>query len=80
MTTVQITVSDALARDLDRAGLFDPEKFEGLVREGLRAQAVARLKAMRALAAADSEPPMTSEKVQAEINAYRAEKRLAAGT
>ena len=59
-----------LARDrLDRA----------LLRERLAAARVAKMQATRQKLSATGTPPMTAEEIEAEIQAYRAERRRAAG-
>jgi hypothetical protein len=80
MTTVQITLSDALAQEAASAGLLAPEKIEHLLRERLRMDRVERMKAARAALAAEPLAPMTPEEIGAEIEAYRAEQRRAAGS
>ena len=79
MTTVQIDLPDRLAQEARRAGLLEREAAERMVREALRAERIDALKRARTQLAADSLPPMTSEEIQAEIDAYRAESRRAAG-
>ncbi|MBP8295524.1 MAG: hypothetical protein KAX84_05405 [Burkholderiales bacterium] len=80
MTTVQITLPDQLAQEAQRAGLLTPERIERVLREELRAERIERLKQVHAKLAAEPLPPMTSEEIQAEIDAYRAETRRAAGS
>lgn len=79
MTTVQITLSDALAEEAMRAGLLAPEKIERLLRERLSLERIERLKEVRAVLAVEPLAPMTSEEIAAEIEAYRCEQRRAAG-
>ena len=79
MTTVQITISDALAREAAAEGLLDPGSIEAILRERLAAARVAKLQAARARLAAPAAPPMTAEEIDAEIQAYRAERRRATG-
>lgn len=79
MTTVQITLPDALAQEAAQAGLLAPEKIESLLRARLRAERIEGLQTARAKLAADPLPPMTPEEIQAEIAAYRAEQRRAPG-
>lgn len=79
MTTVQITLPDQLAEEAAKAGLLRTERIEALLREQLRAERIARLRATRRTLDADPMPPMTSEEIQAEIRAYRAEQRRATG-
>ncbi|MBL8398581.1 MAG: hypothetical protein JNL84_10645 [Candidatus Accumulibacter sp.] len=76
MTTVQITLPDALAQEATKAGLLAPEKIERLLRE----ERIERMKAARATLATKPLAPMTPEEISAEIDAYRAEQRRAAGS
>lgn len=80
MTTVQITLPDALAREAASAGLLAPERIERILRERLRAERMERMKAARAVLAGQPLAPMTPEEISAEIGAYRAEQRRAAGS
>jgi hypothetical protein len=80
MTTVQITLPDALAQEATKAGLLAPEKIERMLREGLRAERIQRMKAARATLAAEPLALMTPEEISAEIDAYRTEQRRAAGS
>ena len=80
MTTVQITLPDALAQEAVSAGLLAPEKIEIILRERLRADRIDRMKAARAMLAAEPLEPMTPEEIRAEIEAYRSEQRRAAGS
>jgi hypothetical protein len=77
MTTVEITLPDQLAQEARRAGLLTPEAIERMVRTHLRVERVEKLKQARQKLAANPLPPMTPEEIQAEINAYRAERRAA---
>jgi hypothetical protein len=79
MTRVEITLPDQLAAEAQRAGLLTPEAIERMVREQLRAERLEKLKLARQALAANPLPPMTPDEVQAEIDAYRAEQRRAAG-
>ncbi len=79
MTTVQITLSEQLAIEARRAGLFSPEKIEALLREELRNERLGRLQATRALLSEQPLPAMTPDEIQAEIDAYRAERARAVG-
>lgn len=82
MTTLQVKLElpDPLAAEAQAAGLLAPEQLERLLREALRAKRVEKLAAAREVLAANPLPPMTPEEIQAEIDAYRAEVRRAAGT
>ena len=84
MTTVEITLSDSLAKEAKEAGLLTPEAIEQMVREAIRQRALGELKqAMDRMAAVEG-PVMTPEEIQEEIKAARAERRArearAAGT
>lgn len=80
MTTIQITLTDALAQEAAKAGLLTPETMERLLREELRAERIARMNAARAAMAAEPLAPMTAGEISAEIDAYRTEQRRAAGS
>ena len=82
MTTLQVKLElpDPLAKEAQAAGLLDPEQLERMLREALRVKRVEKLAAAREVLAANPLPPMTLEEIQAEIDAYRAEVRRAAGT
>jgi hypothetical protein len=80
MSTVQITLPDALAQEAAQAGLLVPERLERMLRSELRAEHIDRLQAVRARLTAEPLPPMTSDEIQAEIDAYRLEQRHAAGS
>ena len=79
MTTVQITLPDALAQEAANAGLLAPEKIERILRERLRDERIERMKAARSTLAAEPLAPMTPEEINAEIAAYRSGQRRAAG-
>lgn len=80
MTTVQITLPDALAQEAANAGLLEPEKIEGMLRERLRQERISRMQAARAVLAAAPLAPMTPEEIRVEIEAYRTGQRRAAGS
>ncbi len=79
MTTVQITISDALAKEAAAEGLLETGSIEAILRERLAAARVAKMQSMRHKVAAAGTPPMTAEEIDAEITAYRVERRRAAG-
>ena len=79
MTTVQITISDALAKEAAAEGLLETGSIEAILRERLAATRVAKMQATRQRLMAARTPPMTAEEIEAEIKAYRAERRRAAG-
>ena len=80
MTTVQITLPDALAQEATSAGLLAPEKIERILRDRLHADRIERMKTSRAMLLAEPIAPMTAEEIGAEIEAYRSEQRRAAGS
>ena len=71
MTTLQITLPDALAQEAAQAGLLAPDKIEVLLRQRLRAERIERMQAARARLADEPLAPMTPQEIQAEIAAYR---------
>ena len=79
MTTVRITISDALAKEAAAEGLLEPVAFEAILRERLAAVRVGKMQAARRKMVAGAMPPMTAEEIDAEIKAYRAERRRWAG-
>jgi hypothetical protein len=79
MTTVHITIPDALAKEAAAEGLLEPGSIEAILRERLAAARIAKMQASREKAAATATPPVTAEEIEAEIQAYRAERRRAAG-
>jgi hypothetical protein len=79
MTTVQITLPDSLAKEATAEGLLEPGSIEAILRERLAATRVAKMQATREKLAAAGPSPMTVEEIEAEIQAYRAERRRAAG-
>lgn len=79
MTTVQITISDALAKEAAAEGLLEPGSLETILRERLAAARIAKMQGAREKLAAAAPPSMTAEEIEAEITAYRAERRRAAG-
>jgi hypothetical protein len=79
MTTIQITISDALAKEAEAEGLFETGSIEAILRERLAAARVAKMQSTRQQLQATGTPSMTAEEIEAEINLYRAERRRAAG-
>jgi hypothetical protein len=78
MTTVQITIPDALAKEAAAEGLLEPGAIEAILRERLATARVAKMQAMRFKFSPIGTSPMTAEEIEAEIKAYRAERRRAA--
>jgi hypothetical protein len=79
MTTVHITIPDALAKEAAAEGLLEPGSIEAILRERLAAARIAKMQASREKAAATATPPMTADEIAGEIKAYRAERRRATG-
>lgn len=79
MTTVQISLSDQLAEEAERAGLLTEAAIERLLRAALRDERIERMAQTRERLATQPLPPMTPEEIQIEIDAYRTESRRAAG-
>jgi hypothetical protein len=77
MATVQITIPDALAKEAAAEGLLEPGAIEAILRERLAAARVAKMQAMRFKFSPSGTPPLTAEEIEAEIKAYRAERRRA---
>ena len=82
MTTLELTLNlpDELASKAQAAGLLNSEAIEKLLREQLRKQAGQELRVMLNKADASGMPPMSEDEIQAEIDAYRAERRAQRGT
>ena len=76
MTTVEITLPDALAQEAASAGLLAPATIEQILRDRLRQERIDRTKAARATLAARPIDPMTPAEIDAEINAYRTAQRV----
>jgi len=79
MATLQISLSDDLAKDLADSGLLAPDVIEATLRARLRTARIADLRTIWAGLVADPLEPMTNDEINAEISAYRAEQRHASG-
>ena len=80
MTTLEINLPDSLAREAKEAGLLTPQAVETMLRERLRTQRIGELRdAVRQMVAA-GDAPLTMEEIESEIQAYREERRRAAGS
>jgi hypothetical protein len=77
MTRIQIDLPDATAHAAQAAGLLTPDALNQLLSEALKSRSLDRLDAARQKLAFDPLPPMNEDEIQAEIAAYRAEKRAA---
>jgi hypothetical protein len=78
MTTIKIELPDATAQAAQAAGLLTPQAIERLLSDAMRNRSLELLDAAREKLATDPLPPMSGEEIQAEIEAYRANKRAAA--
>ena len=74
MTTVEVKLTERLARDARKAGLLSPEAIEGLLREAIRKRAAQAFLAVSGRVAAAGIPPMSADEIQAEVNAVRKER------
>ncbi len=79
MTTLEIklSLSDKVANDAQAAGLLTPAAIETLIAEALRKKAYDELLSIADRVEAAGIPPMSMEEINAEIEAYRAERRRA---
>ena len=77
MTTVQITISDTLAREAAAEGLLETDSIEAILRERLAAARIAKMQATRVKLSADAPPPMTAEEIEAEIEALQRSAHMA---
>ncbi len=77
MTTLEIKLSlpDGLANEARAAGLLTPEALEKLIAEALRRRAFDELLSVADRVEAAGVPPMSMEEINAEVKAYRAERR-----
>ena len=79
MTTIQIELPDATAKAALDAGLLTPQALERLLTEAIkRRQAADSLLAIADRVHAAGIEPMSMEEINAEVKAYRAERRLRA--
>lgn len=79
MTTLEIILPESLAKEAQQAGLLTPQALEAMLRERLRVQRVTELReAVKQMVSAGG-APMTMEEIEAEIQAYRKERRRASG-
>ena len=81
MTTVQITLPDALAQEATRAGLLSSSRLEKWLREQLASRGSdAFFEAMQRMASVDEPAVMSAEEVAREIEAMRAQRRASDNT
>ena len=81
MTALELTLNlpDELASKAQAAGLLSSEAIEKLLREQLRKQAGEEMRVMLNKVDASGISPMSEDEIQAEIDAYRAERRAQPG-
>jgi hypothetical protein len=73
---ITISLPDDLAQQADSYGLLEPQAFEQFLRDEVRRRAGDRLmEMMQRLSDANTEPPMSMDEIQAEVDAVRAERR-----
>lgn len=72
---VKLELPDPLAKEAEGMGLLEPKALQELLREAVRKRHIAQLAEVRRKIAEAGIPPMTMDEIQAEINAYRAERR-----
>ncbi len=79
MTVLEIKLSlpDKVANDAKAAGLLTAEAIEALIAEALRKKAFDALLSVVDRVDAAGIPPMSMAEINAEIEAYRAERRRA---
>ncbi len=77
MTKLEINLPDRLAKEAREAGLLAPEAIEKLIAEALRRRAFDELLSVADRVEAEGVPPMSMDEINAEIKAYRAERRRA---
>jgi len=75
MTTVQITLPDALALRARSEGLLSDSAIQRLLEEAMRRQAGRRLMQTAERLQAAGIAPMSEEEIAREIEEYRAERR-----
>ena len=74
MTTVEVKLTERLARDARKAGLLSTEAIERLLREAIRKRAAQAFLAVSGRVAAAGVAPMSEAEIQAEVNAVRKER------
>ena len=81
MTALELTLNlpDELSSKAQAAGLLSSEAIEKLLREQLRKQAGEEMRVMLNKVDASGISPMSEDEIQAEIDAYRAERRAQPG-
>ena len=77
MTTLEVKLSERLARDARKAGLLSAKAIEELLREAIRKRAAQAFLAGAERVEAAGIPPMSEEEIQREVNVVRKAKRQA---
>ena len=80
MTTIEITLPDALVEGAKGAGLLPPGAIEDLLRRTLAADRLTRLQQARDALVTHSEEAMSQQEINAQIKSYRQDQRMAAGS
>ena len=75
MTELSVTLPDELARKAEEAGLLTQQGIEKLIAEALRRRAFDEFLSVADRIEAAGVPMMSLEEINAEIKAYRAERR-----
>ena len=79
MTELKLTLPDSLARDARKAGLLTPKAIGELLRAAMRRRAARAFLSNAPRVALAKIPPMSADKIQAEIDAVRQASRERAG-
>ncbi|MCL2640540.1 MAG: hypothetical protein FWD53_06830 [Phycisphaerales bacterium] len=72
MTIMQLQIPDEVAETIRREGLLTSDGLTELLREAIRSRAFDRIAAFAAETETHGIPEMTTEEIQAEIDALRA--------
>ncbi len=75
MTKIEIRLPDELAQRAKSAGLLSDTAIQDLLEDAIRRQAGRRLLEVAERIHAAGIPPMSMEEIDAEVKAYRAERR-----
>lgn len=79
MTMIEIRLPDEVAQRAKSAGLLSDAAIQELLEDAMRRQAGGQLADVAARIHAADIAPMTMEEIDAEVQAYRAERRIARG-
>jgi hypothetical protein len=75
MTKIQIELPDAVAKAAQEAGLLSSGAIQGLLEDAMRRQAGRRLMEVADSIHSAGIAPMSMDEIDAEVKAYRAERR-----